>query len=197
MKDDLVRKLKQIAASFGILKETAHTENIAWHVSPTKTNYSELVIGVLSDEEMKARILAVIHQIASAKDHVIKSAPSSSRKVIEEEIDKSFELSLIIDLANQDKHGYPLKKYNRTHKNPILKDFYQSLELTTAPVAGATAGLRIVNGEVQMYGAQKKIVVKCIIYDDKGNSLGSFDDIALAAKKTIDSLVTKYCNNPE
>lgn len=115
--------------------------------------------------EYANKILMIIYHLGGLKDHIHKRIVSNGfqkigkKEIIEEEIEKSFELQLVLDLVNQEKHGYPLKdKFNRTKKNPQIGNINNILSLTTGPQKGSFAGFifNFKTGQLSFKGAEKK-----------------------------------------
>jgi hypothetical protein len=88
--------------------------------------------GTMEETEMIERIFNVINNIASLKDHLKNKLESLGKdpKLVEDMINGSKELCLILDLWNQDKHGYPLKKTNRSNLNPQIVNVSQGLVIS-------------------------------------------------------------------
>lgn len=79
--------------------------------------------------EATNRFLHLIISIANLKDHFKNYIKAQNINLnIEDFINNSFHNSLIIDLANQEKHGYPLTKSNRSKKNPLIKNIKEVFE---------------------------------------------------------------------
>lgn len=76
-------------------------------------------------------LMGTIDNIAKIKDHIINIIESrgENRQIIEDEINNSLDLSIITDLSNEDKHGYPLKKTNRSNLKPHIKNPRTELQL--------------------------------------------------------------------
>lgn len=90
--------------------------------------------GAMEETEMIERIFSVINNVASLKDHLKNKLESIGKdpKLVENMINNSKALSLILDLWNQDKHGYPLKKTNRSKLNPQIVNVDQGLVISNS-----------------------------------------------------------------
>lgn len=88
--------------------------------------------GAMGETEMIERIFNVINNIAGLKDHLKNKLESIGKdpKLVENMINGSKALSLVLDLWNQDKHGYPLKKRNRSNLNPQIINVNQGLVIS-------------------------------------------------------------------
>jgi len=90
--------------------------------------------GAMGETEMIERIFSVINNIASLKDHLRNKLESTGKDpmLVENMINGSKVLSLILDLWNQDKHGYPLKKTSRSSLNPQIINVNQGLVISNS-----------------------------------------------------------------
>ncbi len=72
-------------------------------------------------------IMIILHNLANIKDNLIKSLEAKgktkqqAKRIVEDEINSSLHLQVLIDMVNQEKHGYPLTLHIRSHKNPLIK----------------------------------------------------------------------------
>lgn len=98
-------------------------------VNNMRSNQTDKVvsIGFWSPESIEEtnRIMSVIHNIAMLKDHIKKD---NDKNFIEDQISSSTYLKIIIDLANWDKHWYPLHK-DRSWFQPKLSNIESYLTL--------------------------------------------------------------------
>lgn len=89
--------------------------------------YMRVTIGasITNDDakfEAYNRMILVIHHIANLKDNLKKflSEKNLEDKIIEDRINDSLHLSVITDLSNAEKHGYPLTKFKRSKLDPKI-----------------------------------------------------------------------------
>ena len=81
------------------------------------------------------QIGSIISNLANLKD-ILKDCmekQGKGKQLIEEEIDKSIALQLILDLSNQEKHGYPLAKKRRSKKDPLIKNIRSGMGPSDKP----------------------------------------------------------------
>ena len=87
--------------------------------------------GNKTPDQLSNRIFTVLHDLATLKDHSVnalnKKRVPGSKNIVESLINSSLEMQVLMDLVNQDKHGYPLMKYKRSKLDPIIKDISQGL----------------------------------------------------------------------
>ncbi|WP_333810498.1 hypothetical protein [Flavobacterium sp.] len=89
--------------------------------------YMRVTIGasITNDDakfEAYNRMILVIHHIANLKDNLKKFLfeKNLEDKIIEDRINDSLHLSVITDLSNAEKHGYPLTKFKRSKLDPKI-----------------------------------------------------------------------------
>ena len=79
------------------------------------------------------KILAIIEHLGKLKDH-IKNAISKNggdANVVEDEINQSPHLQVLMDLYNSEKHGYPLTRLERSGKSPKIVNIKNVLQIST------------------------------------------------------------------
>ena len=83
-------------------------------------------------EEMINKVFIILYNLASLKDHLKNKLKKSSLNpsLIEDEINHSIHLQVLIDIINQEKHGYPLKQSNRSGKNPLIQNVKKAFRMT-------------------------------------------------------------------
>lgn len=87
---------------------------------------------------------------------------------------------------NQDKHGYPLTKTNRSNKNPLLKNFKQSLQLLSRFSSFSITK----TGEIKTQGSSR-ITISCDVYDDKGNKICNIDELIENCLHLFEKIIDK------
>jgi hypothetical protein len=114
------------------------------------------------------RIMNILHNLASLKDH-LKACMEKKEldpKIVEEEINNSLHLQVLIDLINKEKHGGILKSH-RSNKNPVIEDPTNSFRL------GSKKGSPIEKHSSDI----PTMFIDAQIRDDKGNFLFTLDDL--------------------
>ena len=96
--------------------------------------------GAMDETEIIDRIFNVVNNIASLKDHLKNKLMANSKdpNLVEDMINNSMALKLILDLWNQDKHGYPLTKTNRSKLNPKIVNVGQGLIISNGDKASVS-----------------------------------------------------------
>ena len=126
------------------------------------------------------KIFMILHNLASLKDHLKNCLKSKGydQNIVETEINGSLHLQVLIDIVNQDKHGYPLTRTKRSGKNPVIKDPKQVLKLSTGtePHSSARFVMSLDDGSYQING-QSTIAINADVCDDQGNILFGLDEL--------------------
>lgn len=81
-----------------------------------------ITFGGESEEVLLNRIMVILYNLASLKDHIKNklSIKGHNPAIVESEIDNSLHLQVLIDIVNQEKHGTPLRK-TRSNKGPVIR----------------------------------------------------------------------------
>jgi len=162
------------------------------HVS----NYKSILVtfGKKNEIEIIRIIGDILHNIATIRDLMKNKMERTgqNKRLIENEINKCFHLQILIDIDNQLKHGYPLTINPRTKKNPIMKNFRQSMSVSSGTSPGARSFFCIsLDGKVETKG-DVSIIVNCDIFDDKGNNLFTLDEMINNSIEKIMGIIGKY-----
>lgn len=208
--NDLHARLDRTLSSFDSRFEINLRDNLSAEVNEAETEKSvSLVIGDDTQSEMTNKIFLILYNLAILKDHVANALRKKSLNgnLIETEINNSLHLQILVDLVNQDKHGYPLTKTNRSNKNPILTGINQVIEFSNdRPMPLLESGepdiLKFLSqnepsvsmnfgGEVGSSG-NNKTVIRAEISDDKHNLLFSIDELIEECYSKFDSFIKRH-----
>lgn len=134
------------------------------------------------------QINSVIANLANIKDCLKQKLEKrgDDPKIIENEIDNSIDLQLILDLSNQEKHGYPLTKTRRSKKDPLIKNISRSIGPSNKP-----DNIKVERSD----GAAVLNVMAFItaeITDSGGNLLCRLDDLIENALTKWENVIKKY-----
>jgi hypothetical protein len=149
--------------------------------------YQDFLCG-LTEPQISNLAHTVIHNIANLRDHLRRWAGKNGLdpKDIERTIAACAALQVIIDLSNNDKHGYPPRDGGQSTKSPKLLDVKRVLRMSTGP--GAGSGIAIVftpTGPKHFAsgGGFSQVVVTGSVVDGSGASLGDLYDLGNEALK--------------
>ena len=190
--NDVQTRLEMIYASIGeqftygqAALETTHTE--------VKSEGKERSISISffnPDDKPKVlnQINSIISNLANLKDCLKRKIKQQGEdpKVIEDEINDSPYLQVILDLSNQVKHGYPLTMTRRSGKDPLIKNVGRTLSPSDKPDN--------IRHERNDGSAMMNMMVKITadITDPQGNLLYRLDDLVEGALSAWEQTVEKY-----
>lgn len=134
------------------------------------------------------QINSVISNLANLKDCLKKKIEESGSdsKVIEDEINISPYLQVILDLSNQEKHGYPLTKTRRSGKDPLITNVGRALSPSNKPDNIRHEGS---NGSSMM---NMMVKITADITDSHGNTLYRLDTLVENAMCAWEQIIIKY-----
>lgn len=153
-----------------------------------------LTFGKDSKADVEAKIFSVLHNLASLKDHLKNCLQKNGhdKNLVENEINSSLHLQVLIDLVNADKHEYPLTKTKRSNKDPIIKNAEQALKIggtKAGDVSEATIGN---DGHLIVHGVPPKITITADICDSSGNLLFNLNTLVDNCYSKWDEIAKKY-----
>jgi hypothetical protein len=139
----------------------------------------------LTDEELSNRVHTVIHNIANLEGHLIRwtSARGMEPDMVRNAVAQSDDLRIVIDLANNDKHGYPPRNGGRSGRSPRLVDLERWLSMTTQAEAGSSVGFTpSPDGKGRIIGdGSAAVVITGAVVDAEGSRVGDLDAILQAS----------------
>jgi len=190
--NDIKTRLERVYSSINARFDNNIEKHVKKHLIHIKEE-NKVLIGVSFNKISKEvddlnKIIMIIHNLANLKDHLksIISGRDETPEVIEQEINNSFDLQLIIDLSNQEKHGYPLTRTNRSGKNPQIRNVNNVLQLT------GSSSVRIsMNGKVESQG-NVKVSIIADITDENGNKIVELDKLIGNAISKWEEVIKKY-----
>ena len=143
--------------------------------------------------EVENKIFIILHNLVNLKNCIKNSLEKSGcdKTLVENTINQTLHLQVLVDLVNQEKHGYPLTKNNRSNKNPVIKDISQGLRLSGVDGRPASFMMNPFDGTFHSEG-DNAIVIHAKVYDDKDALLFSIDELV---EKSFVSLQEIAINN--
>ncbi len=142
------------------------------------------------DDESKIlnQVNSVISNLANLKDCLKKKIKEGGNdpRVIEEEINNSPHLQVILDLSNQEKHGYPLTITRRSEKDPLITNIGRALSPSNKP---DNIRHERSDGTVML---NMMVRITADITDSEGNTLYQLDDLVESALSVWEQIIIKY-----
>ena len=149
--------------------------------------------GKEDEDEIINKIFIILYNLSSLKDNLKNCFKNKGLdpQIVEDEINNSLHLQVLIDIVNQEKHGYPLKKSNRSNKNPLIKHAMQSIVMTSSSEPGSSAGMFFNENGLNIIG-DSKMALTAMIFDDKNNFLFMFDELADTCFEKFEQMAKQY-----
>ena len=196
--DDINSRLRRLYLSLGQRFEA----NIFEHEQSKETRDGNKVTVTISFDgkhdvdETRNRINTIISNLANLKDHLktkLKQKGGDPQE-IENEINQSLPLQLVLDLNNQEKHGYPLKEKRRSKKDPKIINVSKGI----SSIPGMNAP-RFIRDPITGAGHTDNmaVVITGEVVDGQGNLLYSFNDLINRSSDAWETIVTKFNLNQE
>ena len=186
--NDVQKRLKSIYAS---IDQKYDYHEVALGQMNTEFTEGAIKISFYKEEEVPAlrnQINNVISNLANIKDCLKKKMvkKDNDKKQIESEINNSIYLQLVIDLDNQEKHGYPLTKIRRSKKDPLIKNVARALT-----ASNKKDNITVTRSDgAEIHNCMTTIVAE--ITDSKGNLLYYLDDLINNALNDWKNIIKKY-----
>lgn len=185
-------RLKKIYASVGEQFTYGHAA-LDMTYTEEKTEGKERSVSISffnPDDEPKIlnQINSVISNLANLKDCLKKKIEESGNdpKVIEDEINNSPHLQVILDLSNQEKHGYPLTKTRRSEKDPLITNVGRLLSSSNKPDNIRHEGS---DGSSMM---NMMVMITADITDSHGDKLYRLDYLVETTLSAWEQIIIKY-----
>ncbi len=202
MDDELINRIRRIYAAIGA------TEEADFHKLQATVVRTKKVIGLyqdfhggLSKEELSNLAHSMIHNIASLPNHLEKWAANNKkdRNKVKDAVNHSPVLLVMIDLSNNDKHGYPPRKGGRSGKSPKLVNINRVLQLRTKPEKGSTIRVSLdPDGTLKKSGnGSAKAIITGEIINKNGDKIGELNQIAKSAVEALEQLLSEFNTTPK
>ncbi len=139
------------------------------------------------------KIFYVFEHLAKLKDHLknkLNSRGENGSK-IENDINNSLPLQLVIDLSNQEKHGYPLTKTNRSKLDPNIKNIAQAMVLSAGKSGPASFVFDPLTGVGQTIGDVRSAIVADVV-DGSGNKIYDLDKLIDDSILEWEAIIQRY-----
>ncbi len=182
-------RLKRIYTSVNARVET----KLDRAINLVKTSKSFKITFDKHSEDPLNKIFIILHNLANLKDHlkIILNSKGGNRQDIENEINNSLHLKIIIDLSNADKHGYPTRS-NRSQLNPQIKNVRHSLHVKkTEDQPQASFSINMLSGN-HSTNSVAKVVIAADVVDQNENFIMSLDQLINSGLTMWEKILKKY-----
>jgi hypothetical protein len=197
MDDEILERIGRIYAAIGAIQEHDPSKLKATVIQTEKSvAVCEDFRAGLTDEELSNQAHSVIHNIANLRDHLRRWVKKNSqdKQKVDQAVSKSFQLQLIEDFSNNDKHGYPPRDEGCSGRCPQLVDINRVMRLQTRAKKGSMGGMVLgPRGAPRFIGdGTAKAVVTGDVVDKDGNCIGDLYDIASKAVEAWERLLADF-----
>jgi len=193
--DELLNRIDRIYASVDATQEFDMTKlpGIVWQQQGGVGFYQDFR-GGLSQAEIQNIAYSLIHNIANLKDHLRRWARQNGTDpaTIDQAIGASNALNIIIDLSNNDKHGYPPRDGGYSGVAPQVSGINRVMRLSTGVEAGSSIAMTFnADGtpKIVSRGGSAKAVITGTVIDKDGNKLGDLDEFDQDAVEALEKLL--------
>lgn len=133
-----------------------------------------LTFGSENDPKVLNKVMSILHNLASLKDHLKNCLKTNGfdPQIVENTVNNSIHLQVMIDIVNQEKHGSPLRR-PRSSKNPIISDVSNSFRLASKKRADLTN----IGKEIDEEDGPPTMFIDALIRDDKGKLIFRLDEL--------------------
>ncbi|UCE59910.1 MAG: hypothetical protein JSU63_21000 [Phycisphaerales bacterium] len=197
MDADLLQRIRRIYAA---VAATEKTDPKKLRATVIKTDEFMAMLqdfrSGLSDEELSDHAHSVIHNIANLRDHLRRWAAHNGKDkdMVDDTLRQSPELQIIIDLSNNDKHGYPPRDRGQSGRYPKLVEITRVMQLATRAEAGATSAMTLGSDDTPRFlrdGTAKAVVTGDTV-DKNDNRISDLHEIATKAVEAWERLLSKF-----
>ena len=193
--EDIIRRVERIKAALGAI---ADDENIIKYKAITarlqgggKFVFQDFRQG-LSDADLSNLVHSAIDVVAHLKDHLKKWAKDTGKDkaIVESAIDDCFELQVVVDLSNRDKHGEP-RDGGRTGVSPSLAEINRVMQLQ-APAGSSVSYTMNPDGSPRIRGGgSARVVVTATVVGRDKQPLGDIQAILEKAVSKWESVLSE------
>ena len=109
--NDFSSRLKRTISSLNGRFDEEVAVYVNYSQNENESSFS-IIAGNDDEETIINKIFIILYNLSSLKDHLKNhlKGKNINPQIIEDEINNSLHLQILIDIVNQEKHGYPLKK---------------------------------------------------------------------------------------
>ena len=152
--------------------------------------------GGASPEDLMNDASSLIENVASLRDHLKKWAKDNGRdpKKVDETIQCSPDLRVIMDLWESDKHGGDRRDGGLSKRSPRLASVDRALRLRTQPKKNSWVTLQAgLDGRLRSFGdGTATLDTSGTVYDGNGNVIGDLQEFVTRAISAWECLLVTY-----
>lgn len=196
MDDSIRQRINRIYAAIGAIEES-DPQKLKATVIKTEEVISvfQNFRGGYSDDELSNQAHTVVHNIANLRDNLRRWAANNGQDTskVDTAVDNSLELQVILDLSNNDKHGYPPRNGGHSKKSPQLIEINRVMRLQTQARKSSMVAMTLGADGVPRFlgdGTAKAVVTGDVVDNNKGR-IGDLYEIAIKAVEAWERLLAE------
>ncbi|MBZ5500113.1 MAG: hypothetical protein LAP85_27270 [Acidobacteriia bacterium] len=152
--------------------------------------------GGLSDEQLSNLAHAAINNVANLRNHLYAwvGRQGRSKEAVTYTVRQSFELQVLIDLANNERHGYPPKPgQSQSGRCPRLTEVKRVLRLSTGISPNSIASITMMPMPTPMNtgSGSTNVIVTGTVLDQTGLVIGDLYDFLEKGVKAWEALLPR------
>lgn len=196
MDDGIRQRIKRIYAAIGAAEETDPNKLKATIIQTNKVKVIwQDFRGDLSNEDLSNYAHTLIQNIANLRDNLERWAAQNGRdkSKVEQTFQNSFDLQIMQDLSNNDKHGYPPDR-SYSGKYPKLVNINRVMQFQPQAKKGSTIAMTVGAGGVPKFfgdGTAKAIITGDVV-DNNNNRIGDLREIVRKALEAWEELLADF-----
>lgn len=197
MDDAILQRISRMYAAIGSIEEDDPTKMKATVIQTEKIKaVFQDFRGGFSDDDLFNQAHSVIYNVANLRNHLPRWAShhDQDKNKVAQAFDDCLELQLVVDLSNNDRHGYPPRNRGCSGKCPRLIEINRVMRLQTQAKKGSMIGMTIGAGGVPKFfgdGTAKAVVTGDVV-DNDGNRIGDLYGIVSKAVEAWESLLVDF-----
>jgi hypothetical protein len=173
-------------------------EKISTHFEEDESSRTmKTSMGDLNQEKINNKILIILHNLASLKDNLKKCLKKNGHddQIVEKEINNSQHLQVLIDLVNQEKHGYPLTRNRRSFLDPLIANQSHFLGMNLNSKNKSALFMVGLDGQPEL-SEEGTLVIDADIVDNQGNVIFKlYELVNTCFEKWVNLANTYNCTN--
>ena len=195
--EELLQRICRIQSSIEAVEKTDPNKLKAKVITTDKiTAVFQDFRGGLTDAELSNLAHTLIHNIANLQDNLKRWAAHNGhdKTKVKQTFKNSFDLQIIQDLSNNDKHGYPPRDGGLSGKCPQLVNINRVMQFKPQAKNGSTSRMTLgANGIPKFSGdGTAKAIITGNVVDNKNNRIGDLHEIATKAVEAWEQLLADF-----
>ena len=197
MNDSILERISRIYASIDTSEEYDPNKLKATFIQTKKhVDMLQDFRSGLSDAELSNQAHSLINNIAHLHYNLSRWAAHNGqdKTKVDQTVDNCLELQIIMDLSNNEKHGYPPRHGGRSGRCPKLIEITRVMKLQTQAKKGSKIAMILgADGVPKIIGdGTAKAVVDGDVVDNNNNHIGYLYDIAQKAVEAWEILLADF-----